>query len=104
MTTTQTQHYQRMDLYKQGLNDYEIAAELNLCESTIRYWRNTHRLKRNELPYTVRMEQALTPSQCEKMRKFLDCLTTYQDRFPENKIDVGLFIKEYREVMAREER
>jgi len=97
MTTRPNTDQQRMALYKRGMNDYEMAAELGVTESAIRYWRGTHRLKRNQLPYTVRMEDALAESQAKKMTSFLGCLTAYADRFPGERVDVLGFAKEYRE-------
>ena len=97
MTKTAAKHNQRLALYRQGMNDNEIAAALGVCEGTIRYWRGEHRLKRNQWPYTVRMEKALTESQAKQMQRFLGCLTTYADRFPDEQIDVLRFAKEYRE-------
>ena len=97
MTTTATQHQQRMELYRKGMSDQEMADELNVCEGTIRYWRGQHRLKRNQLPYTVRYEQALTESQAKQMKRFLACLTAYADRFPDERINVLRFAGEYRE-------
>lgn len=88
MTKTAVKHQERLALYRQGMNDYEMAAALGVCESTIRYWRGEHRLKRNQWPCTVRMEKALTESQCQQMKRFLGCLTTYADRFPDEQIDV----------------
>ena len=35
-----TEHRTRLRLYKQGLNDYEVASRLGINESTIRRWRN----------------------------------------------------------------
>ena len=87
---------QRMALYKKGKNDYEIAAACGVTESAIRYWRGTHRLKRNQLPCTVRFDEALTESQAKQMERFLACLTTYADRFPDEQIDVLRFAREYR--------
>ena len=97
MTKTAAKHNQRLALYQQGMNDNEIAAELGVTEGTIRYWRGEHRLKRNQWPCTVRLEEALTESQCQQMKRFLGCLTTYADRFPDERIDVLRFAKEYRE-------
>ena len=97
MTKTAAKHNQRLALYQQGMNDNEVAQEVGVTEGTIRYWRGAHRLKRNELPYTVRMEKALTESQAKQMKRFLGCLTTYADRFPDERIDVLRFAKEYRE-------
>lgn len=94
---TAAKHNQRLALYQQGMNDYEIAAACGVTESAIRYWRRTHRLKRNQLPYTVRMEKALTESQAKQMERFLACLTTYADRFPDEQINVLRFAREYRE-------
>lgn len=95
MTARPNTNQQRMDLYQQGKNDYEIAAACGVTESAIRYWRGTHRLKRNQWPYTVRLEQALTESQVKQMERFLACLTAYADRFPDETIDVLRFAKEY---------
>ena len=97
MTKVAAKHNQRMALYQQGMNDYEMAAALGVCEGTIRYWRGEHRLKRNQLPYTVRLEEALTESQAKQMKRFLGCLTTYADRFPDERLDVLRFAKQYRE-------
>lgn len=96
MTDSAAKHNQRLALYQHGKNDYEIAAACGVTESAIRYWRGTHRLRRNQLPYTVRFEQALTESQAKHMKRFLACLTTYADRFPDETIDVLRFAGEYR--------
>ena len=97
MTKTAAKHEQRLALYQQGMNDYEIAQQVGVTEAAIRYWRGEHRLKRNQLPCTVRIEEALTESQVEQMKRFLGCLTTYADRFPDERIDVLRFAKAYRE-------
>ena len=97
MTKTAAKHNQRLALYRQGMNDNEIAQQVGVTEAAIRYWRGEHRLKRNQWPYTVRMEKALTESQAKQMQRFLGCLTTYADRFPDEQIDVLRFAKEYRE-------
>ena len=96
MTKAAAKHNQRMALYQQGMNDNEIAAALGVTEGTIRYWRGEHRLKRNEWPCTVRFDEALTESQCDQMKRFLGCLTTYADRFPDERIDVLMFAGAYR--------
>lgn len=92
------EHRTRLRLYKQGLNDYEVASRLNINESTIRRWRNVNGLKPNHEPQiSVPMERALTGSQCQQMKRFFSCLTTYADRYPGRKIDVLMFAREYRE-------
>jgi hypothetical protein len=102
MTTRPNTNQQRMALYRQGKSDQEIAAACGVCEGAIRYWRGTHRLKRNQWPCTVKMEQALSPDQSKQMKRFLSCLTVYADRFPDEKIDVLMFAREYRKGVGEQ--
>ena len=85
-----------LDLYQSGLSDYEIAAELGVSPSGIRYWRSQRGLSSQHSVNKVPMEQVLDPDQCEAMRRFLGCLVTFSDRFPGKKIDILMFAREYR--------
>ena len=99
VVVTESKHQQRLALYNQGLGDQQIGDALGgLNESTIRQWRKRWGLKPNyDVQVSVPMEAALTESQCQQMRRFMGCLTTYADRFPQEKIDVLVFAKEYKE-------
>lgn len=94
-------HHRRLELYNQGLTDQKIADVLRMTKTGITSWR-----KRNGLPANgdggktfggkVPMEKALAPDQCEIVRQFFGCLLAMQDEYPNRKIDVGVFMREYR--------
>jgi DNA-binding XRE family transcriptional regulator len=89
----------RMELYREGLTDKEIAAKLDISKKTIVSWRH-----RNKLPNCAnRMETALTPDQCKVMRDFFRLLLTASDRNPGN-VDVSRIINFYREEYGGEGR
>jgi len=89
----------RMELYRQGLTDKEIAAKLSMSRKTIVSWRC-----RSKLPSRAnRMETALTPGQCEVMRDFFRLLITASDRNP-GKVDVSRMINFYRKEYGGEGR
>jgi hypothetical protein len=101
----------RLELYKQGLGDKEIAEKLGLKLGVITVWRTYHKLPRNEpdrrckadakpriyVPVGNPMEETLTPSECKIMWAFLSSLVTVADRC-RGKKDVMGFIKEWREL------
>jgi hypothetical protein len=93
--TTKEKHKQRLDLYCQGQTDREIAKAAGVTASAITCWRIRHGLAVNS-GAGVSMEKALTPDQCEIVRQFFGCLLTMQDQYPDQKIDVGVFMREYR--------
>lgn len=92
---------QRLELYRQGLNDREIAERVGVSTVAIAQWRHRRELppnypKRGGVP----MEKTLTPEQCKDMRRFLGYLVEYADTVASKKKqpDVGRFIIAYREV------
>ncbi len=99
----------RRALHNQGLTDREIAARLNYSERAINYWRRQNNLPCNHKPrprrkpdagtYTVPMEQALTPEQCEEIKAFFASLIRYGEMT--DKPDVGKFMAVYREEKDR---
>ena len=101
MATRPNTDQQRFALYRQGKNDYEIAAELRMSASGVRYWRKVRGLKTNTDQVSMPMEQALSESQVKKMKSFLGCLTAYADRFLGERIDVLGFAGAWREGMAQ---
>ena len=101
----------RYHLYNQGLIDKEIAEKVGVNNSTIAEWR-----KRRNIPangggkgsgerISIPMERALTPDQCEDMRRFLSALVKYDDiaRKAGRKLDVNRFMVEYREAYRGQE-
>jgi len=88
-------HTQRMELYKQGLTDKEIAEAEGVTESTIASWRCRHKLPRIQDPdiyiYNCPMEHALNPDQCAVMRQFFTDLLDAADRC-RGKKDVGNYM------------
>lgn len=107
---------QRLELYRQGLNDREIAERVGVSTVAIAQWRHRRGLppnkhKRPDIPTTgniieyqkrggVPIEKVLTPEQCKDMRRFLGYLVEYADTVASKKKqpDVGKFIIAYREV------
>ncbi|MDD4776589.1 MAG: helix-turn-helix domain containing protein [Syntrophomonas sp.] len=92
-----------LELYHKGLIDREIAAEAGVSTPTVTHWRHYNNLPSNGVGCGfagrgggVPMEEILDPNQCEVMRQFLGCLLALQDEYPDRKIDVGVFMKEYR--------
>lgn len=86
---------QRMELYKQGLTDKEIAVIEGAAESTISVWRNYHKLPKHtnigKYEGHVPMEYALTPDQCAVMRRFFTDLLAAADGC-RGKKDVGNYL------------
>ena len=91
----------RFELYRQGLNDKEIAKELGLSPEAFRDWRVRRGLPANVKPKWVGkdgtpMEQVLTPGQCEIMREFLRfCVTGWR-----HGADVIKLMRAYREYQS----
>lgn len=95
-----------LELYHKGLIDREIAAEVGVSTATVTHWRHRNNLPANGnggCGFTERcgvsMEKVLDPDQCEIVRQFLGCLLAMQDEYPNRKIDVGVFMREYRGVL-----
>lgn len=103
---------QRLELYRQGLNDREIAERVGVSTVAIAQWRHRRELPPNRIDKPtgtiidypkrggVPMEKVLTPEQCKDMRRFLGYLVEYADKAVSKKKqpDVGKFIIAYREV------
>ena len=101
----------RYQLYNQGLIDREIAEKVGVNNSTIAEWRKQRNIpangggkgpgERDSIP----MEKALTPDQCEDVRRFLSALVKYDDiaRKAGRKLDVKRFMVEYREAYRGQE-
>lgn len=87
----------RMELYQQGINDQEIAAIIGKKETAIKAWRRKNNLIAHQ-KVNVPMEQALTSSQCDKMRIFLQKLISTQNMCPDKRLDINVFILEYRKI------
>lgn len=101
----------RYHLYNQGLIDKEIAEKVGVNNSTIAEWRKQRNLSANGGSKgpgergSIPMERALTPDQCEDMRRFLSALVKYDDiaRKAGRKLDVNRFMVEYREAYRGQE-
>ena len=101
----------RYQLYNQGLIDKEIAEKVGVNNSTIAEWRKQRNIPANgggKGPGewgSIPMQDALTPDQCEDMRRFLSALVKYDDIAQEagRKLDVGRFMVEYREAYRGQE-
>ena len=101
----------RYQLYNQGLIDKEIAEKVGVNNSTIAEWRKQRNLPANgggKGPgerISIPMEKALTPDQCEDVRRFLSALVKYDDiaRKAGRKLDVNRFMVEYREAYRGQE-
>ncbi len=107
----------RYQLYNQGLIDKEIAEKAGVTPSAITQWRHTNKLPANGGGCgfgnrkvvgghgSIVIEKALTPDQCEDMRRFLSALLKYADIAQEagRKLDVGRFMVEYREAYRGQE-
>ena len=101
----------RYQLYNQGLIDREIAEKVGVNNSTIAEWRKQRNLPANgggKGPgerISIPMERALTPDQCEDVRRFLSALVKYDDiaRKAGRKLDVNRFMVEYREAYRGQE-
>jgi len=90
---------ERMGLYQQGLTDREIADILGVKPSAIGAWRACKNLPLHpagNYSSHVPMGQALTPKQCKMMKQFLAKLVATADNAAGKRIDVGAFIKAYR--------
>ena len=107
----------RYQLYNQGLIDKEIAEKVGVSASAIKYWRTKRNLRANGGGCgfgnrkvvgghgSIVIEKALTPDQCEDMRRFLSALVKYDDiaRKAGRKLDVNRFMVEYREAYRGQE-
>ena len=101
----------RYQLYNQGLIDREIAEKVGVKYSSIAEWRRQRNLPANgggKSPgerISIPMERALTPDQCEDVRRFLSALVKYDDiaRKAGRKLDVNRFMVEYREAYRGQE-
>ena len=101
----------RYQLYNQGLIDREIAEKVGVNNSTIAEWRKQRNIPANgggKGPgerISIPMEKALTPDQCEDVRRFLSALVKYDDiaRKAGRKLDVNRFMVEYREAYRGQE-
>jgi hypothetical protein len=104
----------RLNLYHQGLIDREIAERVGVNYRSIAFWRQQRKLPANgggcgwgkvRERGSIPMERALTPDQCEDMRRFLSALVKYDDiaRKAGRKLDVNRFMVEYREVYRQQE-
>jgi len=100
----------RMELYKQGLKDADIAKAVGVTQGAITYWRKTRclpshqKLKkksvRSGISYQFKhtgkpMETVLNPDQCEVMWGFFRLLITAADKNP-GKVNVTRIINFYR--------
>ena len=107
----------RMQLYRRGLNDKEIAEHVGVSKRAIWYWRKQHNLLSNSrinkksvrsgyVPELSRsgkpMEDILTSRQCEIMRGLFSLLLTASNRNPKN-VDVSRIIKFYNEKCRENE-
>jgi hypothetical protein len=104
----------RYQLYSQGLIDREIAERVGVNYRSIAFWRQQRKLPANgggcgwgkvRERGSIPMERALTPDQCEDMRRFLSALVKYDDiaRKAGRKLDVNRFMVEYREAYRGQE-
>ena len=104
----------RYHLYNQGLIDKEIAERVGVNYRSIAFWRQQRKLPTNgggcgwgrvRERGSILMQDALTPDQCEDMRRFLSALVKYDDiaRKAGRKLDVNRFMVEYREAYRGQE-
>lgn len=104
----------RYHLYNQGLLDKAIAERVGVNYRSIAFWRQQRKLPANgggcgwgkvRERGSILMQDALTPDQCEDMRRFLSALVKYADIAQEagRKLDVGRFMVEYREAYRGQE-
>jgi hypothetical protein len=86
----------RLELYKQGKTDAQIAAIEGVTPQAICWWRGAHGLKTNNETNVPRcpMEDALTPEQTDVMRLFLSDLVKAADACKGRK-DVMGFMREW---------
>ena len=107
-------HARRLELYRQGRSDKEIAEAEGAYPSLIGSWRVYHHLPCNRVfrpePATkplvkltrctgIPMEQALNPDQCAVVRQFFADLLTAADRC-QGKKDIGQFMREWHRLAA----
>ena len=103
---TASENARRLELHSQGLTDAEMAAAIGISYGSAYDWRKSRKLPANsknyrywdELQHSVPMEEALTPDQCGRMRAFLGGMVSLANRFPDRKLDVGEYMKGYREA------
>jgi len=89
----------KMGLYKQGLYDTQIAERLGVTRAAVYAWRRDRGLPSNReaiRPGSCPMEDALTPDQCQVMRRFLGDLVRVADMRPGKIPDVMAFMSEWR--------
>lgn len=111
------EHARRLELYRQGLNDGQMAAILGLSRSGVQEWRVYHNIPPNFLPGKrgkqvskknprkvrmggVPMTEVLPPEECETVRQFLRAISYYSKQ-RRGKIDAGAFISKYRRLYGR---
>ncbi len=90
-----------VELYRRGLTDKEIARELGVSAGTVGNWRRRFGLPphRARPRRGVRMEEALSPEECTRVRDFLRSLVCYARQLPPGTLpDVSAFMSEWREV------
>jgi len=106
MSLSAEKEAKRMALYRQGLNDNEIANRCGCYHNTICSWRRKHGLPPNVLPghnsktrgeAGVSMRKVLTSEQCEIILEFFRCLLIA--RLHQRQLDVGDFLHQYREYL-----
>jgi len=86
----------RLELYRAGLHDGEIAARVGTLPQTILGWRRSRGLPPH--PHTsCPMEQPLSPNECAEMQRFLAVLVALRRELPPGRTpDVALFMKRWR--------
>jgi hypothetical protein len=100
-----------------GITRREIAERLGLphyqTNNALRYYgieipcdkikKRTGKNKRGYIPCP--METVLTENECSHMRRFLACLLTYANMYPTKKLDINVFMSEYRKncIWGKEE-
>lgn len=107
MHLTKTDDAQRLELFKQGLSDAEMAERLNITPKGVAGWRRKAGLARMpsrpmygkiDKPTGTDMERALTPKQCDAMRDFLGRMINTADSYPDKYFDVLAYMQEYRKA------
>jgi len=118
----------RLELYHAGLSDTRIAAAMGVVPSAIWQWRRYRGLPTQHPKITAprdsrgrkirflltggcRMEQAMSPQECEIVRQFFRDLLAYSNKLPPGKKpDIARFMKGWsrlqkdRKIAARERR
>lgn len=109
MALTPEEEQIRLNLYNQGLNDKEIAQKVGIKGNGISHWRYSRNLPAiNDVcdqgrPGGTPMEVALSPVQCEDMKRFLASLLKYNDiaKKAGRKLNIARFMAEYRKLETR---